>query len=337
MTAGVPASSEPPASMPLTQRSFSSDQRRTTRGHILGGRIVPARNSRISGSMWSSRSAGSRIGSRSNSRSGRPCGMSGSVADPRPVGRPALSPPGPPAPPRPTAAPGQREAEDRGLVEVERDRVVIAVGDRAPFVLHARTEDGPIRLELARLGDRDVLDHAQPHGQAGARRDRDEDAALLHERLQVGQPFETQAAADIVRLVDTPEVRGQLGGLEWDRAAEVGAVVEQALPDAVDQGRETRRDGGKDDHVVLRLQVGRGADILVGDVGVGHFAFVQGQAEPAVVLRVDPGVEQGDPRHGDRVALHLDLAADGVRAQPERRRGRPESREEVFGVSRRTG
>ena len=77
----------PPASMPLTQRFVSSDQRTTTRGHIRAGRMVPARYSRISGSMWSSRSAGVRVGSRSASRSGRPCGTSGSVADPRPDGR----------------------------------------------------------------------------------------------------------------------------------------------------------------------------------------------------------------------------------------------------------
>ena len=38
MIAGVAASSEPPASMPLTHRSFSSDQRATTRGAILADR-----------------------------------------------------------------------------------------------------------------------------------------------------------------------------------------------------------------------------------------------------------------------------------------------------------
>ena len=111
-----------------------------------------------------------------------------------------------------TAAAGQRDAEDRGLVEVERNRVVVAVGDRAPFVLHRRAKDRPMGLKLARLGDRDVLDHAEPHGQTGARGDRDEDAAVLHERLQVGQPFETQAAADIVRVVDT--ARGS-GSARW--------------------------------------------------------------------------------------------------------------------------
>ena len=244
MTAGVPASSEPPASMPLTQRSFSSDQRTTTRGHIRCGRIVPARNSRISGSMWSSRSAGLQgrlaleLAERAPLRNVR---VGRRAAARRPRGALATGSSG--SAPAESAAPGQRDAEDRGLVEVERDRVVVAVGDRASFVLHARAEDGPIGLKLARLGDRDVLDHAEPDRQAGARGDRDEDAAVLHERLQVGQPFETQAAADIVRVVDSPEVRGQLGGLERDRAAEVGAVVEQALPDAVDQGRQTRRDG----------------------------------------------------------------------------------------------
>ena len=266
MTAGVPASSEPPASMPLTQRSFSSDQRTTTRGHILCGQdrageelahlgldmelALGRAQGRLALELAERAALGDvRVGRRPAARRPR-----GALAT-----RPSGSAPA-------TAAPGQREAEDRGLVEVERDRVVVAVGDRAPFVLHARAEDRPIGLKLARLGDRDVLDHAEPDRQTGARGDRDEDAALLHERLQVGQPLETQAAADIVRVVDTPQVRGQLGGLEWDRAAEVGAVVEQALADAVDQGRETRRDGWKDDHVVLRLQVGRGADILVGDV-----------------------------------------------------------------------
>ena len=251
--------------------------------------------------MWSSRSAGlqGRLALELAERAAlRDVGVGRRAAARRP--RAALSPPALRPRPGRTAAPGQREAEDRGLVEVKRDRVVVAIGDRAPFVLHARAEDGPVGLELTRLGDRDVLDHAEPDRQTGARGDRDEDAALLDERLQVGQPLETQAAADIVRVVDTPEVRRQLGGLERDRAAEVRAVVEQALADAVDQGRQTRRDGWKDDHVVFRLQVGRGADILVGDVGVGHFAFVEGQAEPAVVLRVDPGVQQGDPRHGDR-------------------------------------
>ena len=169
-----------------------------------------------------------------------------------------------------------------------------------------------------------MLDHAQPHGQAGARGDRDEDAAVLDKRLQVGQPLEAQAAADIVRVVDSAQVRGQLAGLERDRAAEIRAVVEQALADAVDQRRQTRRDGRKDDHVIFRLQVGRGADFLVGNVRVRHLAFVEGQAKPAVVLGVDPGVEQGDPRHGDRVALHVDLAADGVCPQPERFRRRLE-------------
>ena len=143
MTAGVPASSEPPASMPLTQRSFSSDQRTTTRGHILAGRIVPARNSRISGSIWSSRSAGlkRRLALELTERA--------ALRDVRVGRRPAARRPrgalatGPSASASAEAAAGQRDAEDRGLVEVERDGVVVAVGDRAPLVLHARAEDRP--------------------------------------------------------------------------------------------------------------------------------------------------------------------------------------------------
>ena len=111
--------------------------------------------------------------------------------------------------------------------------------------LAPRAENRPIGLKLARLGDRDVLDHAQPDGQIGAGGDRHEHAAVLDERLQMGQPVESQTAADIVGVVDSPKVRRQLGGLEWNRTAKFGAVVEQSLANAVDQCRQTRRYGGK--------------------------------------------------------------------------------------------
>ena len=136
-----------------------------------------------------------------------------------------------------------------------------------------------------------------PTGRRGALGDRDEYAAVLHECVQVGNAFEAQAAADIVGVVDAAQVRSQRGGLERHRAAEVGAVVEQSLSDAVQKRWEARRDWWKNDHVILRLQVGRGADILVRYIGVRDFAFVQGEPEPAVVLRVDPGVQQGDSWH----------------------------------------
>ena len=101
------------------------------------------------------------VGSRSNSRSGRPCGISDSVAEPRPVGRRGVSPPAPSGSAPAEAAAGQRQAEDWRLVEVESDGVVIAVSDGAALVLDARPKDGATGLKLSRLGDRDVLDHAQ--------------------------------------------------------------------------------------------------------------------------------------------------------------------------------
>ena len=55
------------------------------------------------------------------------------------------------ASPSAAAAAGERDAEDRRLVEVERHGVIVAVGDRAAFVLHSRAEDRAVCLKLARL------------------------------------------------------------------------------------------------------------------------------------------------------------------------------------------
>ncbi len=124
---------------------------------------------------------------------------------------------------------------------------------------------------------------------------------------------ETQAAADIVRVVHAPKIRGQLGGLERDRAAEVPkTVVEQPFRTPLVEVRRLDVTGGNmiTSYFALRSGVAR----RPGRKCTNRVLRIhQGQPKPTVVLCVDPGVEQGNPRHGNRMLLHLDLAADGAR------------------------
>ena len=106
ITAGVLASSEPPASMPLTQRSFSSDQRRTTRGHILAGQDRAGEVLAHLGLDMELALGGlqRRLALELAERATlRDVGVGRRPAARRP--RAALSPPGPPAPPRPKPPP----------------------------------------------------------------------------------------------------------------------------------------------------------------------------------------------------------------------------------------
>src|ERR1017187_414666 len=50
------------------------------------------------------------------------------------------------------------------------------------------------------------------------------------------------------------------------------------------------------DHVILRPQIGNLLQLLIGDVVVRNVRLVEGDAIPALVLRVRPGMHQGDPR-----------------------------------------
>src|SRR5262249_9877582 len=107
------------------------------------------------------------------------------------------------AAPEPAA---QGDAEHRCLAEVDGEGVVVAVGDRAAAVGDGGVVDAALRLERGRLGDGDAVGHPQLNGEAGAGGDRDEDAAVLDELLQVREPLEAEAAADVVRLIGAGEV-----------------------------------------------------------------------------------------------------------------------------------
>ena len=125
-----------------------------------------------------------------------------------------------------------------------------------------------------------------------------------------------QAAANVVGRIGLAlsgnHVGREVGFFPRDGAAEVGAVGESALAHAVNERAEAGGDRRKDDDVVLGLEIGRGAHDSVGDVVVGHLRLFEHEAVPAFVLRVDPGVHQGDARQGHGVTLEVAKVVDRV-------------------------
>ena len=141
MTAGLPASSSAPSSMPESRSWSFLRERDDTRGRSSGARHVwPRRLHGASSGGWKPASPG--LGFRRApgvGTNGRPCGTSGSSLPPRPLGRVR----------RRVAVFAEADAEDGRAGEVERQRVVVAARDRVLLVRDRRLHDRAGRFQLA--------------------------------------------------------------------------------------------------------------------------------------------------------------------------------------------
>src|SRR4029078_12661012 len=111
----------------------------------------------------------------------------------------------------------------------------------------------------------------------------------LYDLLWVPHPLVAEARTDVVGRVFLADVRRQLRGPPRDRVA----VHRRAVDDLL---RAAAADRGGEAEVGLTAQVVLPGDGLRADVGEGHAAQVQRLPPPPFVLRVAPGVEQGEPR-----------------------------------------
>ena len=80
----------------------------------------------------------------------------------------------------------------------------------------------------------------------------------------------------------------------------------------------------EDDDVVAVGQAGLVAHVVHGDVVVGDAVLVEGEPDPALVLRGLPRVHDGDARRGDRMGRHGGRAGGTVGDEAELGRGRLE-------------
>ena len=149
--------------------------------------------------------------------------------------------------PRRAAAPADHvaDAEDRPVRRVDRQVVVVAVGDRAGASTRFERSTAPVTF--SRCAGVIETPGVKPnvHGEVRRVVHGDQHAAVAHELLQVGQPAPAQARADVVGRVDLAEVRRQLGRLPRNRIA----VHRHAGDDRCARGAA---DGREEDDVVLR-------------------------------------------------------------------------------------
>ena len=116
-------------------------------------------------------------------------------------------------------------------------------------------------------------------GEHGAAAERDEQAAVLDEALELGEALPADAARDVVRLCGRAVARRLRRLLEGHRAP--------GLRQAVDLLGQLEVDVAVEEHVDTLAQVAR-ADVLVAHVGVGNAALVERVAHPADGVGVGP-------------------------------------------------
>src|SRR5690606_23020182 len=147
------------------------------------------------------------------------------------------------------------------LVEVDADRVVIAVEQRAGFLGSHRAIDAAGRPELLRLADREAGREAEVHWYRRTVRQCDERAALFDETLQVRDAAQLESAAHVVGLVLPPEVRRQCRALPRHRVV---------TGDAAHRAECIERRRPEQQHVITLAQPRVLAHLVHGDVVVRH-------------------------------------------------------------------
>ena len=120
--------------------------------------------------------------------------------------------------------------------------------------------------------------------------------------------MQSHTAADVVTLIrPDPHVRSDVAPLPRNRRAAHGDATDDRL------GRSA--DGRKDDDVKFLPQVRRVANYLIRDIGVRNLEPIKLDSEPAIILRVRPGVENRNSRDCQRVSFNFGQLLNGDRLQ----------------------
>src|SRR6266849_3857449 len=202
------------------------------------------------------------------------------------------------------------DGDDGTGAKINIKLIVVAVGDGAFFVVNGGKYDAAGGLHGAGIGNVHHFGHAAGDGERSAGLHGDEQAAFADEALQIGEALIAEAAADVVGGVQTGGYKvGSFGGVfPWPRVASHG----QAAQDSAQSCRAASTHRRKNDDVKLFAEVLGFAQPSIGDVGVGDFQFLHGNAEPAVVLSVLPIVDEGEAGRGEWVSLDVQGGVCGM-------------------------
>ena len=139
-------------------------------------------------------------------------------------------------------------------------------------------------------------------------------------------PFELYAASDILARIRPPQMGIFLGPYPGD-----GVLAPDPVDDPLTLSEHPSR--REDDDIIFCPQVFAIPDFLERDVRIGNLQLVQGQTEPALVLSVQPGVQEGQAR--DIEVMSLDAGKNGqtIDREPEVLCGCAKSALEVGRVS----
>src|SRR5262249_42901153 len=193
--------------------------------------------------------------------------------------------------PTPTPNPAKPAAADlqqRRLIEVDGQFLVITVGDRTLTVGEGGVHNRAARLQGARILNRNAFRNAEINRDRGVAADGDKQTAPLDELLQVGYADDTHTAAHVSdRVGRLSHIRRHVRFLPRN-----GRFGVAAFGDAPHQCLRRAADWTPDDHVPFVAQVGRVANNMIRNVIVWNAQSVELDAIPALVLRVRPGVNQ---------------------------------------------
>src|SRR6185369_16533232 len=159
-----------------------------------------------------------------------------------------------------------------------------------------RIIDRASRLELPRGLDRHATGDAVIDRKAHTVSDGNEQAASFDELLQVDDAGQSHTAANVITLIRTKRHVGRyVASLPRNRRA--------AHWDAANDCLRRSLDWRKNDYIEFVAEIWRVANYLVGNVRVRNLQAIKLNPKPAIVLRVGPGVQNGDPRHRQHVSF----------------------------------
>ncbi len=202
---------------------------------------------------------------------------------------------------------GRIHLEERRLIEVDRQRITIPVGDRTARILRHRTVDTTCGAQL--LGRCDI--HAARDAVIGEYRRCapfcNDHAARGNPLAQRGHPLEADAGPHVVGGVLAAKVRRQCAAAPRNRRP----THREPVDDLLCVVRHVRQH----QHIELPEQI-TPVELLDAEIGIRNLQHVEGVPHPSFVLRVEPGVHQRDSRQVELMAGDLRHGADADDAEP---------------------
>ncbi len=202
------------------------------------------------------------------------------------------------------------DGDDGSLAKIDVELVVVTVSDGAFLVVDHRKHDAAGRLHGAGIGNVHHFRHTAGNGERSARLHSYEQTAFANKAFKIGEALIAEAAANVVRGVQTRSHKVGSFSRIFPRAR-ITTHRQAAKHGAQTRGATTTH-GWENNDVEFFAEVLVFAQPGIGDVGVWNLQLLHRNAEPAIILSVLPIVDESDAGNGKCMRLDAQRGVAGM-------------------------